>query len=58
MLVLGAENDAVFSVKDVMATAVAYNTQAKIFPDIAHNMMLEAGWQAVADTILEWLDVR
>ena len=55
MLVLGAENDAVFSVKEVEATAVAYNTQAHIFPNMAHDMMLEAGWPAVAGVILAWL---
>src|SRR5690242_17285477 len=55
MLVLGAANDAVFTVKEVEATARAYNTQATIFPNMAHDMMLEAGWQSVADTILTWL---
>jgi len=55
MLVLGGADDAVFSVKEVEGTAVAYHTQARIFPHMAHDMMLEAGWQAVADTILVWL---
>lgn len=58
LLVLGAANDAVFTVKEVEATARAYNTQATIFPNMAHDMMLEAGWQSVADTILTWLDSR
>ncbi len=26
-----------------------------IFPDMGHDMMLEDGWQAVADRILSWL---
>lgn len=55
VLVLGAANDAVFSVAEVEETAAAYNTQARIVPDMAHDMMLEAGWQAVADSILAWL---
>lgn len=58
MLVLGAANDVVFPVGDVESTARAYHTQAVIFPKMAHDMMLEAGWQAVADRILAWLKER
>jgi pimeloyl-ACP methyl ester carboxylesterase len=56
LLVLGAVNDKAISVHEVEATARAYGVQAEIFPDMAHNMMLEAGWQAVADRILTWLE--
>lgn len=55
MLVLGAEMDAVFSVDEVEATARAYNTKAEIFNGMAHDMMLEPGWQLVAERILGWL---
>ncbi|MBA7490522.1 2-succinyl-6-hydroxy-2,4-cyclohexadiene-1-carboxylate synthase [subsurface metagenome] len=55
MLVLGAGNDTMISSGDIEATARAYGTEAEIFPDMAHDMMLEAGWQAVADRILGWL---
>ena len=58
MLVLGAENDAVISVKNVNATAKAYNTQAQIFPNMAHDMMLEKDWRPVADKILSWLNEK
>jgi alpha-beta hydrolase superfamily lysophospholipase len=58
MLVLGAVNDKAISVYEVEATARAYGIQAEIFPDMAHNMMLEAGWQMVADRILTWLDEK
>jgi pimeloyl-ACP methyl ester carboxylesterase len=58
MLVLGAADDTVFHVDEVQATARAYNTAAGIFPDMAHDMMLEAGWQQVADRILAWLNER
>jgi alpha-beta hydrolase superfamily lysophospholipase len=37
------------------AIARAYATEAEIFPDMAHDMMLESRWQQVADRILEWL---
>ena len=56
VLVLGAANDRVFTRSEAHTTAGAYNTQATIFPDMAHDMMLEAGWQQVADTIIRWLD--
>lgn len=55
MLVLGAEKDAVFGVDEVEATARAYNTKAEIFKGMAHDMMLEPGWQSVAERIVGWL---
>lgn len=58
LLVLGAANDMIFSVAEVRATARAHTTQAEIFPDMAHDMMLESGWQSVADRILAWLKER
>jgi alpha-beta hydrolase superfamily lysophospholipase len=54
--VVGAVNDAIFSPFEVEATARAYDTTATIFPMMAHDMMLEPGWQAVADTMLAWLN--
>ncbi len=57
MLVLGGEKDTIFNHKEVEATARAYHTQATFFPT-AHDMMLEDGWQGVADCILEWLKER
>jgi alpha-beta hydrolase superfamily lysophospholipase len=38
--------------------ARAYNTTVEIFPDMAHDMMLEPDWQKVADRILGWLTER
>lgn len=55
VLVLGGEKDTIFNRKEVKATARAYHTQATFYP-MAHDMMLEAGWQDVADHILRWLD--
>ncbi len=56
MLVLGAEKDTIFTVPQVRRTARAYGTEAVIFPDMAHDVMLESGWQAVADHIVQWLE--
>ena len=58
ILVLGAANDRIITPGEIKATALAYNTQGEIFPDMAHDMMLEAGWQAVADRILGWLSEK
>ncbi len=55
MLVLAAENDQVFTVAEAEKTAQAHGTTAVIFPDMAHDMMLEPGWQQVADQIINWL---
>lgn len=55
ILVMGAANDLLISPRDVEATARAYRTQAEMFPDMAHDMMLEAGWKTVADRIIKWL---
>ena len=56
VLVLGGGRDTIFSPGEVEATARAWRTKAEIFPDIAHDMMLEAGWRDVAARIADWLD--
>jgi pimeloyl-ACP methyl ester carboxylesterase len=58
ILVLAAANDRVFTVAEAQATAYAYGTEAVIFPDMAHDMMLEPAWQRVADHIIKWLRDR
>ena len=58
LLVLSAENDRVFSIPEQKATARAYHTEAIIFPNMAHDMMLEKDWQTVADRIMAWLTAR
>jgi hypothetical protein len=55
MLVLGAACDGVFTTEEVHATARAYRTEAEIFPDMGHDMMLAPGWAAVAERIHGWL---
>jgi len=56
MLVLGTTDDNLIASSEVEATAKAYNTHAEFFPDMGHAMMLDIGWQAVADRILDWLN--
>jgi alpha-beta hydrolase superfamily lysophospholipase len=58
MLVVGAENDALVSVRAIEKTARTYNADCNVFPGIAHDMMLERKWRSVADFIIEWLGKR
>ncbi len=55
MLVLGAENDTLVSQRQMRRTAAVYGTQAAFFPDMGHDMILETGWQAVAERMVGWL---
>jgi pimeloyl-ACP methyl ester carboxylesterase len=55
VLVLGAERDAIFTVDEIHGTARAYRTKAEIFPDMGHDMMLDEGWQEVADRVDGWI---
>ena len=55
LLVLGAQQDVFVSPALVNETARFYRTEARIFPNMAHAMMLEARWQEVADALLAWL---
>jgi pimeloyl-ACP methyl ester carboxylesterase len=58
LLVLGAQNDGAHTAKEVRATARAYHTDAEFFPDMGHAMMLEPGWEAVAERIHNWLGTQ
>jgi pimeloyl-ACP methyl ester carboxylesterase len=58
MLVLGADKDTIFTPAEIAATARAYGAESGMFPHMAHDMMLEGGWEAVAEKILAWLQGR
>jgi alpha-beta hydrolase superfamily lysophospholipase len=55
MLVLGAEEDAFFTLHEVRRTAHAYQTEAEIFSGMGHDMMLDTDWRKVADRIDAWI---
>jgi non-heme chloroperoxidase len=55
MLVLGAESDILVPASQAELVASYYGTEAEIFPDMGHLMMLEAEWQKVADRIIGWM---
>ncbi|MDQ6788979.1 MAG: lysophospholipase [Acidobacteriota bacterium] len=54
LLVLGAENDALIAPQKIEKTARAFNADCKIFPNMAHDLMLERDWEQVADFMIEW----
>ena len=55
LLVLGVARDNMIAPREIEATARAYNTQAQIIPNAAHNSMLDPHWVSVAERILDWL---
>ncbi len=55
LLVMGAANDMTIRPSQVEATARAYGTQPVMFPNMGHMMMLEDGWERVAERIIAWL---
>ncbi len=56
MLVVGAEDDTIVSPRQIRRTAAVYGTHEEMFPNMGHDMMLETGWQAVAERIVNWLN--
>ncbi|MDQ3180276.1 MAG: lysophospholipase [Acidobacteriota bacterium] len=58
LLVLGAENDAIVAPKKIEKTARVFNADCKIFPRMAHDLMLERDWQTVADFMIEWVEKK
>ncbi len=55
LLITGSENDKMVYSSEVEATAKTYGVQCKLFQKIAHDMMLDSGWQRVADYLISWI---
>jgi alpha-beta hydrolase superfamily lysophospholipase len=55
VLVLAAERDRVFTVREAHATARAYRTKAEVFAGMGHDLLLDTGWEAVADRVESWV---
>lgn len=58
LMVLGGEKDQIYSPHDVAATAREFHTEPVLIPDMAHELMIEPGWQTVALRIESWLNQR
>lgn len=57
-LVLGGATDALVSPRQVRRTAEVFGGDVEVFPDMAHDLMLEDGWKVVTDRMVGWLDAR
>jgi pimeloyl-ACP methyl ester carboxylesterase len=56
LLVLGAEGDALIAPSKIKKTARDFAADIKIFPAMAHDLMLERDWRQVADFMVKWLE--
>lgn len=55
VLVLGATEDAIFTPAMVAATAHAWGAKPVMFDGIGHDVMLDVGWEGVADRLADWV---
>ena len=55
VLVLGATEDAIFTPAMVAATAAAWGATPVMFDDIGHDVMLDVGWERIADELAHWV---
>ncbi|MEO5338537.1 MAG: alpha/beta hydrolase [Magnetospirillum sp. WYHS-4] len=57
-LVMGGRHDALIPAFHVQATAALFGQTAHLFPEMGHGLMLEPGWEEVAQSILDWLGAQ
>ena len=55
ILVLGGARDACFAPAVLRRLAAAYGATLHLFAGMGHDLMLDHGWEQVADAILEWV---
>jgi pimeloyl-ACP methyl ester carboxylesterase len=56
ILVLGGGDDALISVSEVVRTAKHFGTRAHVFRGMGHDLMLDVGWRAPLQTLLDWAE--
>lgn len=54
--IIGGEKDAIFPPPIIEKTAQAYGAKAKIYAGMGHNLMVDVGWEKVADDLKQWVD--
>ncbi len=55
MLIIGGAQDRVFPAAEIEDLGKLYGADVTMLPDTAHDIMLEASWQAAADRMIAWL---
>ena len=58
LLVIAAEHDHIFTVKENKITAQKYNADFILMEDMAHDMMLDIKHKEAAEKILDWLETK
>jgi pimeloyl-ACP methyl ester carboxylesterase len=56
MLVVAAGKDALFSPREEVELAKHHGAEFELFPRLGHDMMLDVGWEGVADRIYHFLE--
>jgi alpha-beta hydrolase superfamily lysophospholipase len=57
MLAMGAgQRDSIAPPEKLRATAAAYGADVIIFPAMGHDLMLDAGYEQVADALVQWIE--
>lgn len=54
-LILGTRNDQVMNYKTIYKMVTYYNSEFVIYNKIGHDMMMDFGWEIVADDILKFI---
>lgn len=55
VLVVGAGEDPIFNAAEVARTARAWRTEPVMVTGIGHDVMLDDGWESVADLLADWV---
>lgn len=58
VLVMGGDADLIVDVQGVEETAAFYKTEPVVLRGVAHDMMLDIGWEKPAQVIREWLEQK
>ena len=53
--VIAAANDALFTPEDAQAIAARHGSDAIVLDDLPHMLMLEPGWERLAETLRDWI---
>jgi pimeloyl-ACP methyl ester carboxylesterase len=56
VLALAGERDLIHPPSTVRQTAAKFDAEARVFPGMSHWLVGEPGWEAVAQTCLDWMD--